>query len=481
MPHFRKPRAGCRPCRRVSLWAQSLLPLPLLSQVPLQQSLISFANQELEKLAVESFTVVMRFMGDQSKPRNKDELDLAYELLRLCREQEGLKDEIYCQLIKQVTVNPNPESCARGWRLLSLLTGYFCPTATLMPYVTKYLQDAAQSQELARACQDHLQCTVKYGGRRRLLPVGEMKAFLKGQGVRPLVIYLPGGVTYETKIRTFSVVAEVREELCGEMGVTDPQEVQEFTICLIKSPGEPVRPLRAGTNVNSVTQEEGVTLHVRRLTWHMPLHFDNPTYISIIYSQLLRSFLQGKLLFPHVTNMEAQLAPLVAMQLLSLGVQDPSSEQDLLRHVPQVLQTQVSLAMFRPQVAQQLRKLHGLSPEQAKIHFIEAMKHMTLFGYNVYLILRLSERSLPAPCLLGFNHHHLILMDPATQKPCHSIPLKEVQRLQLLSALDSDGMPGLEVNYGSPANPKTLWLELPQAQQLRHVLAYLLEESSTQP
>lgn len=103
---------------------------------------------------------------------------------------------------------PRREFCARGWSFLSLLTGFLPPSPTLMPYVTQFLQDAGRSQgacgrgsqagsrqrgegleeaadlslvlsaELARSSQEHLQRTVKYGGRRRLPPPGEMKAFL---------------------------------------------------------------------------------------------------------------------------------------------------------------------------------------------------------------------------------------------------------------------------------------------------------------
>lgn len=115
------------------------------------------------------------------------------------------------------------EFCARGWSLLSLLTGFLPPSTTLMPYVTQFLQDAGRSQgargrgsglglgsvgrgrkrllttarssaELARTCQEHLQRTVKFGGRQRLLPPGEMKAFLV-RGVQAAgVLGLPPGL-----------------------------------------------------------------------------------------------------------------------------------------------------------------------------------------------------------------------------------------------------------------------------------------------
>lgn len=35
------------------------------------------------------------------------------------------------------------------------------------------------------------------------------------------------------------VAGEVLEELCGQMGITDSQEVQEFALFLIKGEGEP--------------------------------------------------------------------------------------------------------------------------------------------------------------------------------------------------------------------------------------------------
>ncbi|PNJ87886.1 MYO15B isoform 32, partial [Pongo abelii] len=224
------------------------------TKAPIQESLLSLSD-DVSKLAVASFLALMRFMGDQSKPRGKDEMDLLYELLKLCQ-QEKLRDEIYCQVIKQVTGHPRP----------------------LMPYLTKFLQDSGPSQELARSSQEHLQRTVKYGGRRRMPPPGEMKAFLKGQAIRLLLIHLPGGVDYRTNIQTFTVAAEVQEELCWQMGITEPQEVQEFALFLIKEKSQLVRPLQPAEYLNSVVVDQDVSLHSRRLHWETPLHFDNSTY-----------------------------------------------------------------------------------------------------------------------------------------------------------------------------------------------------------
>lgn len=47
------------------------------------------------------------------------------------------------------------------------------------------------------------------------------------------------------------VAAEVLEELCGKMGIRDPQEVQEFALFLIKGEGEPPAPGRKQGQLDS--------------------------------------------------------------------------------------------------------------------------------------------------------------------------------------------------------------------------------------
>lgn len=87
--------------------------------------------------------------------------------------------------------------------------------------------------------------------------------------LRLLLVHLPGGVGYKTNIGPFTVswghprragegrgcgpqswpgpimacphaqvAAEVLEELCGKMGITEPEEVQEFALFLIQGEGE---------------------------------------------------------------------------------------------------------------------------------------------------------------------------------------------------------------------------------------------------
>ncbi|XP_054544599.1 myosin XVB [Talpa occidentalis] len=445
------------------------------TKAPIPQSLISFENEDTSRQAVESFRALMQFMGDQPKPRGKDEMDLVYELLKLCRE-ESLRDEIYCQVIKQVTGHPQPERCARGWSFLSLLTGFFLPSDMLMPYVTTFLQESGLSQELARSSQKHLQQTVKYGGRPRLPYPGEMQAFLKGQMTRLLVVHLPGGVDYKTNVRTFTVVAEVLEELCGKMGIADPQEAGEFALFLIKEEVQLVRPLRPQEYLNGVAVEQGVSLHCRRLCWETQLHFDNPTYVSTHYNQVLCDYLQGKL--PVSAHENAQLARLAALQHLSKAHKDAPSEQDLLAYLPKPLLEQVDVAALKNLVGLELRQLQGSSSQEAQIGFIEAMSQLPLFGYTIYTVLRASEPGLPRPCLLGLNRQQLVLLDPSKQKPCRSIALKDLQRLHLMSPLDDRESPGLELNYGSAESPQTIWFELLQAQELKHTISFLLASGS---
>lgn len=42
------------------------------------------------------------------------------------------------------------------------------------------------------------------------------------------------------------------------------------------------------------------------------------------------------------------------------------------------------------------------------------------------------------------------------------IPLKELQRMRTLRPISDGGLPGLELDYGSPDSPKALWVELSQ-------------------
>lgn len=191
----------------------------------------------------------------------------------------------------------------------------------------------------------------------------------------------------------------------------------------------------------------------------------------------------------------------------------------------------MNVATVKSLMGRELRQLQGYSSQEAQISFIsgsgagggqgggrghpgrrgkgrgakqlphqpcspsaEAMSELPLFGFTVYPVQRVSSLALPSPGLLGLNRQHLVLVDPssqvgrapapvlawapsghwappdtdpAPQELCCSIALRDLQRLHLLSPLEPEGSPGLELNYGSADNPQTIWFELPQVGGLR--------------
>ncbi|KAH9512785.1 hypothetical protein Btru_038183, partial [Bulinus truncatus] len=53
------------------------------------------------------------------------------------------RDEIYCQLCKQLTNNPDNSSVARGWLLLCLCTACFPPSEKFYPCLSKFVSDSS--------------------------------------------------------------------------------------------------------------------------------------------------------------------------------------------------------------------------------------------------------------------------------------------------------------------------------------------------
>ncbi|XP_068065589.1 myosin XVB isoform X1 [Anomalospiza imberbis] len=459
------------------------------TQVPIQASLLRYSDSELNELATKNFQTLMRFMGDRPKHKHQAEVQCIYEILQLCKEKENLHDEIYCQVIKQVTHNPQQESELRGWLLLNLLTGYFLPSKILMPYATKFLQLASSDpssthHDIAKICQSNLRKTFLYGGRRHLPFPVEMEALLKGHGARRLVVLMPGGMEYLTRIRTFTVAKELLQEICEQMGIGEQQEIQDFVLFAIRSDdknlGKMVRPIKLEEYLHDYLLEDKlVTVTLRRLIWRTPLHFDNQVYTDVHYGQVLWDYLNGRILLNQSKEMEMQVGLLAMLQHWTKVEQQNSapSREELKEYTPKTLQSSISPKALHSHVATLLRTRQPLQPRDAKIQFIEHVMKFPFFGYTIFIVERISDDMIPVPCFFGVNKDEIIVVDGTTQAVSRVIPLKELQKMRTLRPISDGGLPGLELHYGSPGSPRALWVELSQAKEMYHTIVVMLDKT----
>ncbi|XP_063265365.1 myosin XVB isoform X2 [Prinia subflava] len=459
------------------------------TKVPIQASLLQFSDSELNEVATKNFQTLMRFMGDQPKHRHQTSVQCIYEILQLCKEKENLHDEIYCQVIKQVTYNPQQESELRGWLLLNLLTGYFLPSKTLMPYATKFLQLASSDpssthHDIAKICQSNLRKNFLYGGRRHLPFPVELEALLKGRGARRLEVLMPGGREYCTRIRTFTVAKELLQEICEQMGIGEQQEIQDFVLFAVrnndKNLGKTVRPIKLEEYLHDYLLEDKlVTVTLRRLIWRTPLHFDNQIYTDVHYGQVLWDYLNGRILLGQSKEMEMQVGLLAVLQHWAKVEQQNSapSREELKEYIPKTLQASISPKNLHNHVATLLRTRQPLQPPDAKIQFIEHVMKLPFFGYTIFVVERTSDELIPVPCFFGVNKEEIIVVDGTTQAVSRVIPLKELQRMRTLRPLSNGALPGLELSYGSPGSPGAMWVELAQAKELYHTIVAILDKT----
>ncbi|KAF4800405.1 myosin XVA [Turdus rufiventris] len=486
--HFRAARRGTMDSRGMKM--PSVLEMLTFTKIPIQESLIEFVDGGLNKLAAEAFQAVMKFMGDHPL-RGLTELDTVCTILKLCAEHEVLRDEVYCQIIKQITNNTSskPDSCQRGWRLLYILAAYYKCSEVLRPFLVAFLQDASRHPELpfhgiAKACEQNLRKTLQFGGRSLFPSSMELKAMVAGRSAKRQLFLLPGGIERHLKIKTCSVALDVIEELCCEMGLQNPEALEEYILFVVTDRGQSVRPLTRREYVLDVAAETerrdtSYTFWCRRVVWSQPLKFDNELYVTVHYNQVLPDYLKGLFTvlpparpgeqhFPHV-------AKLAALQHRAKDRHHLPTAREMQDYVPPQLFRLLKPQSWLQMVTQHVQQAQALSAHQARAQFLGLLSAYPMFGSSFFYIQSCSNNAIVSPCILAVNQNGLNFLSKETHELIAKFSLNEIQCTRTQRPTAGSSYPYVEITLGDLLAQGITQLQLEQGLELCRVVAAHME------
>ncbi|KAL1774170.1 unconventional myosin-VIIa isoform X2 [Sigmodon hispidus] len=122
----------------------------------------------------------------------------------------ALRDEIYCQLSKQLTHNPSKSSYARGWILVSLCVGCFAPSEKFVKYLRNFIHGGPPGY--APYCEERLRRTFVNGTRTQPPSWLELQATKSKKPIMLPVTFMDG--TTKTLLTDSATTAK---ELCNAL------------------------------------------------------------------------------------------------------------------------------------------------------------------------------------------------------------------------------------------------------------------------
>nr|CAH7758735.1 unnamed protein product [Callosobruchus chinensis] len=455
---------------------------------PIDGPLLRLEDPELSSLAIECFECILRYCGDLPLTPEMSEVKCVYTVLMHCHKYSPLRDEVYCQLMKQTTSNKSdhPESCQRAWRLLSIVAAYFACSDHLLPVLTEHLTSAANDRRrichgTAAVCLANLRKTQRCGGRKNVPSVEEVTAVSAGRSARRQIYRLPGGAERVVNTRCSTVVADVISELCTLIGITNEAEQQEFSLYCIVQGDAFTMPLAADEYILDVTTElhkaaQPFYLIFCRSVWYHTLKHDaSPLYTEVLFNQVAPDYLEGLLLRLGNPNLPPSVVRDMALIAALLHRAADLSHPPSLKEVKFLLPKPV-LSLREPRPPQWLALVQtswgqaaGLSVSRAKHRVLQVLSNWSLFGSSFFAVKRvMGENDNWQEHILALNRNGVHFLDMVTHETIHHWPFTEV--ISTRKVRSEDGALFLDMKCGNLLQQRVTRLQTEQAHEISRLV-----------
>uniref|UniRef100_A0A8B9BN79 Myosin VIIB n=1 Tax=Anser brachyrhynchus TaxID=132585 RepID=A0A8B9BN79_9AVES len=434
--HFRTPekesisKAVLQKSRgRNQLWAHS--------KEPLKQPLLKKACTDPDLRDLASHLPIMKFMGDYPSKQAHSSVEVTDQIFVAAIQEEVLRDEIYCQIMKQLTENRNRYSVTKGWQLLWLCTGLFPPSKSLLKHAQKFVE-TRKKEPLAMECSRRIQ-TVMSGSRKWAPHPVEVEAILQNNTKISHKICFPNeteetfDVGTNTKIRTLCQNIASKLQLSSWEGfslfvkiadkVISQNEADYFFDSLrqVTDWNRRNKPVKDGAAM-SVAYE---VYFMRKLWLNVTPGKDLKADSIFHYHQELPKYLRG---YHKCSKDEAvQLAGLIYKVRFNNDRTQLAIIPKILKElVPDNLLRAISADEWKKSIIAAYSKHEEKTVDEAKIAFLKIIYRWPTFGSAFFEVKQTSEPNFPDIVLIAINKQGVSLMHQKTKEILTVYPFNKI-------------------------------------------------------
>ncbi|XP_021250654.1 unconventional myosin-VIIb [Numida meleagris] len=437
--HFRTPekesisKAVLQKSRGHSqLWAHS--------KDPLKQPLLKAActDPDFRDVACQAFIAIMKFMGDYPSKQTHSSVEVTDQIFVAAIKEEVLRDEIYCQIMKQLTENRNRYSVTKGWQLLWLCTGLFPPSKSLLKHAQKFIE-TRQKEPLALECKRRIQTVMRSGSRKWAPHPVEVEAILQNNTKISHKIYFPNeteqtfDVGTNTKNRTLCQNIASKLQLSSWEGFSLFVKIADKVISQNEADYffDSLRQLTDWTKRNKPVKD-GATLSVayevyfmRKLWLNVTPGKDLKADSIFHYHQELPKYLRG---YHNCSRDEAvQLAGLIYKVRFNNDRTQLATISKILKGlVPDNLLRVISPDEWKKSIAAAYSKHEGKTVDEAKIAFLKIIYRWPTFGSAFFEVKQTSEPNFPEIVLIAINKQGVSLIHHKTKEILTVYPFNKI-------------------------------------------------------
>ncbi|KAL2088150.1 hypothetical protein ACEWY4_016978 [Coilia grayii] len=207
-------------------YTQHPLHSPLL---PLPYGEVNFSIQKEPGYSSLQDEAVKMFNSLQEMEAVPDPVPIIQGILQTCQDLRPLRDEVYCQLIKQTNHVPQPNSPANRalWHLLTCMSCTFLPSRAILRYLRFHLKRISQrfpGTEIEKYAQ-FIGESLKKTKSREYVPSQEEIAALLVRQEMTTTVYCHGGGSCKISINSHTTAGEVVEKLIRGLAMEDSRNM----------------------------------------------------------------------------------------------------------------------------------------------------------------------------------------------------------------------------------------------------------------
>uniref|UniRef100_W5K6V8 Unconventional myosin-VIIa-like n=1 Tax=Astyanax mexicanus TaxID=7994 RepID=W5K6V8_ASTMX len=401
------------------------------SREPLKQPLLKkvLNNEELCQEAC-------LYMGDYPSKRTRSVNELTDQIFEGPLKAEPLKDEIFCQIMKQLTENHVKFSEEKGWELLWLCTGLFPPSNNLLPHVQKFLQ-SRKHHPLAPDCMQRLQKALRNGSRKYPPHLVEVEAIQHKTTQIFHKVYFPDDTDEAFEVESSTKAKDFCLNISGRMLLKSSEGFSLFVKISDKVISVPdgdfffdfVRHLtdwiKKNRPVKDVYLPERKVYFMKKLWTNTVPGKDSMADSIFHYYQELPKYLRGYHKCPHEEVF--QLAALIYRAKFEEDKSQFINISKILKElVPQDQIRQLSPDDWKRSIVSCFNKHAGKTREEAKLMFLKIVYKWPTFGSAFFEVKQSTDPNFPEVLLIAINKHGVSLIDPKTKDILMTHPFTKI-------------------------------------------------------